>query len=499
MTQTINETEQGLPENLDRWSQLDFEESTGQKETPHANLPHPLPQEITEQSPDPELEPILFDDDDSVHIEVTDRPFQKKPLPKIMLGLIGAGLGAVAVGTFITAGSNDASKVFAENSSLAPDGTVASNIPGKDPRDQKIGELQSDQATSTLKAKIDALNKRKELEAKQRANKDRGTKIASAPTTVTPTYASLPVASAPDPVPFRSVPDSQPYTQLERTTPVSQNYEPQRVQQPQQPVQQPKLLAFGGMPEDRGGSTSTAAQPVSGTAQGSAQSTGYTQVAYRPESQGFDTQETSLEDQQRAFLGGDRQARISANASASGTVSSGAILPGRFSVQIDSPLSGIPAGTIIIFETKTVYPSGNVEAYGIGVTSGDYQRLRPIPVGAIALFSNNGNRLKAQRPSAGFLSSPIGRALFGAVQGAAGRYLSTDSVLSQSNSGTLLSQSAGGKGFSDLAAGALQGGLSPLLQSLPQQQQGATDDKSFSVEPGKKVMVKVLQPFTFSL
>jgi hypothetical protein len=497
MTQTINETEKGLPENLDRWSQLDFEESTGQKVPPQANLSEPKPKEVTAQSPDlgPELDPILFDDDDSVHIEVTDRPFQKKPLPKIMLGLIGAGLGAVAVGTFITAGSNDASKVFAENSSQAPDGTVASNIPGKDPRDQKIGELQSDQASSTLRAKIDALNKRKEQEAKQRENKDRGTKIASVPTTVTPTYASLPVASAPDPVPFRSVPDSQPYTQPVSSTPVSQNYEPQRVQQQQQqPVQQPKLLAFGGMPEDRGGSTSTAAQPVAGTSQ----STGYTPVAYRPQSQGFDVQGNGLEEQQQAFLGGDRQARISANASASGTVSSGAILPGRFSVQIDSPLSGIPAGTIIIFETKTVYPSGNVEAYGIGLTSGDYQRLRPIPMGAIALFSNNGNLLKAQRPSAGFLSSPIGRVLFGAVQGAAGRYLSTDSVLSQSNSGTLLSQRAGGKGFSDLAAGALQGGLSPLLQFLPQQQGGA-EDKSFSVEPGKKVMVKVLQPFTFSL
>lgn len=498
MIETANETEQALPAHVDRWSRLDFEETPAQETVPSAD-PVTVQEEITNHSSEPDLDPILFDDEDSVDIEVTDRPFQKKPLPKITLGLIGAGLGAVAVGTFITAGSNDASKVFSDNASTTQEETAASNIPGKDPRDQKIGELQSDQASSTLKSKIDALNKRKEQEAKLKASKGRSTTVASVPASVVPAYSSLPVASAPDPVPFRSIPDPKPvpYIQPERSTPVSQNYEPQR-----EPQQQPKLLAFGGIPEDRdgdrGGSTTAAAQPVSGSAQSSV----YTPVSYRSQSQGFDnqgfaTQGNGLEDQQRAFLGGDRQARISANASASGTVSSGAILPGRFSVQINSPLSGIPAGSIIIFETKTVYSSGKVEAYGIGVTSGDYQRLQPIPVGAIALFSSNGNLLKAQRPSAGFFGSAVGRSLMGAFQGAAGRYLSTDSTISQSDSGTLLSQKAGGKGMSDLAAGALQGGLSPLLQSLPQRQQGA-EDKNFSVEPGKKVMVKVLQPFTFS-
>ena len=491
MTQTIDKTEQDSVEHHDRWASLDFDGATKPKATTPLD-PVALQQGSTEQKEEPELdlEPLKFDDDDdSVNIEVGERSFQKKPLPKLMLGLVGAGLLAVGVGTFISAGTHDAGRILADNSGKPQDETAASNIPGKDARDQKIGELQSDQASSTLKSKIDALNKRKELEAKARTNKERSTKIASIPATVTPTYSSLPVASAPDPVPFRSIPaDPVPYTR-----PVSQNYEPQRIQQ-QQPVQQPKLLAFGGMPENRDGSTPATAQPVSGLSQ----SSGYTPVVYRSQPQGFDVQGNGLEDQQRAFLGGDRQARISANASASGTVSSGAILPGRFSVQINSPLSGIPAGTIIIFETKTVYPSGKVEAYGIGVTSGDYQRLQPIPAGAIALFSGNGKLLKAERPSAGFLSSPMGRMMFGAVQGAAGRYLSTNSVLSQSNSGTLLSQSAGGKGFSDLAAGALQGGLNPLLQSLPQQQQGATEDKTFSVEPGKKVMVKVIQPFTFS-
>lgn len=493
----------------DQWAELKFDEpdekgAYQKQSTPAAPVPLTVSSASTLDPEDLELEAQLFgnddEDDEPINIEVSDRPFQKKPLPKLMLGLVGAGLCAVAIGLFISAGSQDASRILAENSASTTqnEGALPSSIPSPDPRDQKIGELQSDQASATLKAKIDALNKRKEAEAKAKAKSSSGrtTKISSLPVSSEPAYSSMSVAAAPDPVPFRSTSRySEPiaYSPAPRYAPTAQGYSQPVVQQ--QPKEQPKMLAFGGMPEEsefRNSSQSPTVQPVYSSPQSTS---GYTTVAYSSQTQGFDTQSNALSEQQRAFLGGGRQTRISANASASGNISSGAILPGRFSVQIESPLSGIPAGTTMLFETKAVYPSGRVEAYAIGIVSGDYQRLQPIPMGSIALFSSNGKLLKAQRPGAGFLNSVVGRALIGSVQGAAGRFLATDSVISQTSTGTLTSQRAGGKGMSDLAAGALQGGLSPLLQSLPQ---GTSEDKVFSLEPGKKVVVKVVQPFTFS-
>ena len=497
-----HEVQNEFPEQLDHWATLDFEAiSNPQPTTPVHNDVAVLPEETGENHQLVELEPLSFDDDEDapITIQTGERPFQKRPLPQIALGVVCAASLAVGIGLFISAGSKDASRVFAENSSKTQVDAVPSDIPAQDPKDQTIGQLRSDQASQTLKEKIDALNKRKEQDAKQKANLANRTipseRVASIP--VQSSYSSLPPVSNPDPVPFRSIPrDPVPsYTPAYRPASSIQNYEPPvQTQQPKQPKVQPKLLAFGALPEEKGATQSSAmVQPVAGPEQ----TAGYQPAAYTTQTQGFDTQgNTALDTQQQSFLGGGRLTRIAVNASAGGTITSGAILPGRFSVQIGAPLSGIPAGTTMLFETKTVYPNGKLEAYAIGVVSGDYQRVQPVPAGAIALLSGDGNLLKAQKPGAGFMSSIMGRGLFGAVQGAAGRFLSTDSVISQSNSGTLLSQSAGGKGFSDLAAGALQGGLSPLLQSLPQQQ--TTDDKSFSLEPGKKVTVKVIQPFNFS-
>jgi hypothetical protein len=502
MIKVSDETDRAATDQIDKWAELNFDEVSESAKPSESDSEKNSPSEsvdLPQVSSEAELEPLQFDDDEPINIEVSDRPFQKKPLPKLMLGLVGAGVLAVGTGAFINAGSQDAGKVFADNATKPQEEATSSNLPSKDPRDQTIGELQSGQASTTLKQKIDALNERKEKEAKLKAHKTRSPKIASLPVTKTePTYSASPVASSSEGVPFRSIPsDPAPssYKIPQQITPVARNYEPPKMQQPQQ---QPKLLAFGGIQEDKSDLTNPspnpAAQPVSSALP--SQPTGYTSVAYKQPQEGFAAAgNSSLEDQQKAFMGGNRLARISANASASGVVSSGAILPGRFSIQTDSPLSGIPAGSTIAFETKTVYPSGKVEAYAIGIVSGDYQRLQPIPAGTIALYSKNGKLLKAQRPSAGFLASPIGRGLVGALQGAAGRFLSTDSVISQTDSGTLMSQKAGSKGISDLAAGAMQGGLTPLLQSLPQ---GEIADKSFSIEPGKRVLVKVLQPFNFT-
>ena len=496
-----HETQNDFPEHLDQWATLNFVAASKPQEAKPAHSDVAvLPPETSDNPQIAELEPLSFDDEDApITINTGERPFQKKPLPQILLGVVCAASLAVGIGLFISAGSKDASRVFADNQTKTQEQTAPSDVPTQDPRDQTIGRLQSDQASRTLQEKIDALNKRKAQEAKQKAGLASHTipsdRIASA--SVQPTNSSLPPVSNPDPVPFRSIPkDPTPsYTPSYHPASSTQNYEPPiQAQQPKPPQPQPKLLAFGALPEEKGANQSSAmVQPVAGPEQ----TTGYQPAAYTAQTQGFDAQgNTALGEQQQAFLGGGRLTRIAVNASAGGTITSGAILPGRFSVQIGSPLSGIPAGTTMLFETKTVYSNGKLEAYAIGVVSGDYQRVQPVPAGAIALLSGDGNLLKAQKPGAGFMSSVMGRGLFGAVQGAAGRFLSTGSVISQSNSGTLLSQSAGGKGFSDLAAGALQGGLSPLLQSLPQQQ--TTDDKSFSLEPGKKVTVKVVQPFNFS-
>jgi hypothetical protein len=499
---TKHEAQNEFSEHLDRWATLNFDtEPKPQPTTPVEGKVAVLTPETGDNPQNLELEPLNFDDDAPITIETGERPFQKKPKNKIFLALITTGCVLAGIGMFINAGKEESGKVFAENSTKTQDQTVPSNVPTQDPKDQTIGQLRSDQASSTLKEKIDALNKRKEQDAKQKAKLANRTipreRIASVP--VQPTYSS------PDPVPFRSTPrDPAPASNTPAYRPASsiQNYEPSL--KAQQPKPQPKLLAFGALPEEKGASQSSSAiQPVSaperttGYQPAPERTTGYQPAAYTTQPQGFDTQgNAALDEQQQAFLGGGHLTRIAVNASSAGTITSGAILPGRFSVQIGAPLSGIPTGTTLLFETKTVYPNGKLEAYAVGVVTGDYQRVQPVPAGAIALYSGDGNLLKAQKPSSGFMSSAVGRGLFGAVQGAAGRFLSTDSVISQSNSGTLLSQSAGGKGFSDLAAGAMQGGLSPLLQSLPQQQ--TTDDKSFSLEPGKKVTVKVVQPFNFS-
>jgi hypothetical protein len=502
---TEHKTQQDeYPELLDQWATLNFDtKPKPQPTTPVEGKVAVLTPETGDNPQKLELEPLNFDDDTPITIETGERPFQKKPKNKILLALITTGCVLTGIGLFINAGKEESGKVFAENGTKTQDQTAPSDIPTQDPKDQTIGQLRSDQASSTLKGKIDALNKRKELDAKVKAKLANrtisGGRVAAAP--VQSTYSSLPPASNPDPVPFHSIPrDPSPYTPAYRPASSIQNYEPQQAHQPKP---QPKMLAFGGLPEEKNSnSSSSVTQPVTEPAQ----TTGYQPASYTTPSQpaanatpsqGFDTQgSAALDEQQQTFLRGGRLTRIAVNASSAGTITSGAILPGRFSVQIGSPLSGIPAGTTLLFETKMVYPNGKLEAYAIGVVSGDYQRVQPVPAGAIALLSGDGNLLKAQQPGAGFMSSAMGRGLFGAVQGAAGRFLATGSVISQSNSGTLLSQGAGGKGFSDLAAGALQGGLSPMLQSLPQQQ--TTDDKSFSLEPGKKVTVKVVQPFNFS-
>jgi hypothetical protein len=135
MNDTIEKQESLASDQIDKWAQLDFSDKP----------PVQKPDEKVEIDPDTtqqKLEPIEFDDNEPINIEIGDRPFQKKPLPKLMLGLVGAGVCAVAIGMFISAGSQDASKVLSDNAATPKEETTPSNTPGQREFDGKKGAIR---------------------------------------------------------------------------------------------------------------------------------------------------------------------------------------------------------------------------------------------------------------------------------------------------------------------------------------------------------------------
>jgi hypothetical protein len=441
------------------------------------------------------LEPLEFEDgDEPISITMGDRPSHKKPLNKIILGMGGAIVVTGALGFMLMAGQKDAERLIAQQSA-APDQAAATSgtILPDDPKDQTIGELRSNEASKKLAdemAKQDAAKAAKD-------NKPKGLPSTAPVTIARPSSAPNVDYSEPDPYtpPARSYP--APFVQPARSsyTPQyrpSSNYSgPQS--KPEKPAVPQKLLAFGALPDEE---QSTPTSRAATTKQASSQTAGYQTVSsVQQQPTGF-SDSGSIQMQQAAFLTGVAQSRIELGTTAKAEISSGAILPGQFAVRLTEPLGNIAAGTSIVFEPKTVYPNGKVEAYAVGIARGSYQKIVRVSQGAIAVFATNGKILKAKKPSAGFFNSIGGQIIAGGLQSAAARFLSTDSTTTITDSGTQTNTKGGSKSLADIGLSALQGGVNPLMRSLTPQQ--TTEGKGqFSLEPGDKLLVKVLNPFTF--
>jgi hypothetical protein len=192
--------------------------------------------------------------------------------------------------------------------------------------------------------------------------------------------------------------------------------------------------------------------------------------------------------------------QIQMESSAIGRVTSGAILPNGFIVTLDSALAAIPAGSRLAVKPQTIYPDGKIEAYAVAVSlaSGGYQKTTPIPPGSIQFLMENGSIPKAKKPGKGFFQSQIGRMILGGGSALANQFLSGDTTISQTQTGTLSSSKAGPKDLTGLGLAFTKGAIDPLLANL--QSQTTTEAKdSFVLEPGKKTyQLRVLQNFNLA-
>ena len=482
---------------LEALAQFDFEQADPDPSPKTEAIPEPTEEAqaalANEMVP---LEPIDFGDDEPIELEtMSDRPFHKKPGPMLLASALAVGaLGLGALG-LLSAGQKDLDTVIAKNAE-SPSGSAAAEegIKPDDPKDRTIGDLRSQEASRKLAEEM----RKQEEERKRRLLAGRN---GARPPSTTPTPA----------VRTSSVPDTDYSAPAERYSSASSYSPPSSYQAPsyasryqpsassfsgggrsqstpQEPPKPKKLLAFGQMPEDKAQASTQQSSPA-------LQNASYQTVSYKQPSMGFGDNGDALKSQQAAFVSGVEQTRIQMGSAAKATISSGAIMPNRFLVTLDQALGSMQPGTQIIFEPRTVYPNGKVEAYAIGIARGGYQQIVPVPVGAIAVFATNGKILKAKAPSKGFFNSVGGQMLVGGLSGAASRFLATDSTTTVTDFGSQSNTKAGGKGVGDLGLSFLQGAANPLMQQIKPQQ---TDGKGeFSLEPGQALMVKVLQPFTF--
>jgi hypothetical protein len=487
---------------LKKLASLNFEETEADEQgSSPESIKTPHDPEILD-----ELTPLDIPDEEEVSISIGDRPFQKNPLSKMVLGMLIAGGVFIGVGVVYSQSVQNAAGIIEENKATpvkVADKDVATKASNPDPTSKRLGQAESTLASRILKDELGNWKEKAKAKAitdakvKNDAKRNKGQTAAmdsardpverSYPSLPEPSYSPAPFrSSAPDPAPVRSYPSSG----------RSLDDSPAHLSREVEPKEKPHLLAFGGLPQNEKAQSSQGSPDVnpSSDRQGSQ---AYTPASYGQSSSpvGFDSKGGALRSQQESFLNSSKLVSFGLSDKAAGAVATEAILPGRFVVALSEPLGSLPSGSTLIFETSQVSAGGKFSAFAIAMVEGRgaSQRIKALPQQAIGLYAPSGKMLKAKKPGAGFLGSVGGRMLIGGLQEASSRFLSTDSTTTVSNFGSQTSSRAGGKGMADIGLSFAKGSVNPLMELL--QPKEATQD-SLTVSINQPVLVKVIAPFS---